>query len=103
MDNNFWGVRKVNGKYALTVDGELSKSDAKAKRSRLNAELGTSGLGIGGLGSHTEQAPAPTAEMIGRVEQMEREAMVCRSCGSSELSGAMFTTMASSGICDDCF
>lgn len=26
----------------------------------------------------------------------------CRQCGTSQNAGAMFTTMASSGICDDC-
>jgi len=62
-----------------------------------------SGLGIGGLGRHIETPIVPSIEAIKRVEQMEREMIVCRRCGQSDLfDGAMFTT-SGTNICDDCF
>ena len=61
------------------------------------------GFGIGGLGQHEEKPIAPTAEQIERVVRQERHARRCRSCGCSTLDGAMFTTDASSGLCDDCY
>jgi len=61
------------------------------------------GYGIGGLGQHAEEGPTPTAEQVERVVRQERRARRCSSCGCSSLDGAMFTTDASSGLCDDCY
>jgi hypothetical protein len=61
-----------------------------------------SGLGIGGLGQHVEEH-APTTQEIERQVIAERTTQRCSRCGASELSGAMFTTDAGSGVCDDCY
>jgi len=63
------------------------------------------GMGIGGIGIYAEnEAPIiPSAAALERYNRAGGRARVCRICGGSELNGAMFTTMASSGICDDCF
>lgn len=60
------------------------------------------GFGIGGLGRHEETPAIPTIEQLERMKQAQRRARRCRRCGQTELDGAMFTTMPSSGICDDC-
>lgn len=63
-----------------------------------------SGLGIGGLGRHTELSVVPTVKRIGEIERMDAEKRVCIVCGQSDLfDGAMFTTCRESGKCDDCF
>lgn len=61
------------------------------------------GLGIRGLDRYTEPVPTPTGEQIDRQIQRQAQARRCRSCGCSELEGAMFTTDPSSGLCDDCY
>lgn len=43
--------------------------------------------------------PAPRP----RKPQPLESGRICRQCGGSEFTGAMFTTMPSSGYCDDCF
>ncbi len=64
------------------------------------ADFSHSGLGIGGLGSYQEPPFIPTIAQMERMEQIERETIRCRKCGTSD---AMFTTDASSGLCDDCY
>lgn len=62
------------------------------------------GFGIGGLGRHVEKPIIPSVEAIERVERMEQRATYCKRCGQSDVfDGAMFTTDASSGLCDDCY
>jgi len=61
------------------------------------------GFGIGGLGRHDEPGRIPTIAQIERMERIEREMIVCRRCGASDIiDGAMFTT-GGGNICDDCF
>lgn len=61
------------------------------------------GFGIGGLGRHVEPITVPTIKAIEKMERIEREMEVCRQCGASNIiDGAMFTTIAGSGYCDDC-
>ena len=69
---------------------------------KANESNGT--IGIGGIGNYTQnEAPhQPTAEEIESQVRETRKALRCRRCGCSELSGAMFTTLGSSGVCDDC-
>lgn len=65
--------------------------------------FGQSGLGIGGLANYVEPVGLPSVAAIKRQERIEREMQVCNGCGQSDLiDGAMFTTMAGSGYCDDC-
>lgn len=45
--------------------------------------------------------PAPSAERISEVVREYNSATVCRHCGGSEMSGAMFTTVGGD-VCDDC-
>lgn len=86
---------------AREIDGEFyEESGAQAENSR---DFGHSGLGIGGLGRHIEETLIPSVEAIVRVEKMEAQAQYCKQCGESDVfDGAMFTTMAGSGYCDDC-
>ena len=44
--------------------------------------------------------PAPRVRKPRPAAEWER---ICRHCGGSEYTGAMFTTDASSGYCDDCY
>jgi len=63
-------------------------------------------LGIGGIGVFTEnEMPIiPSARAMARAERLEKTDIICRRCGASKnFDGAMFTTDASSGICDDCY
>jgi len=62
------------------------------------------GLGIGGLGSYVEDPIIPTVAQMERMERLERQDRRCRRCHQSEtFDGAMFTTDARSGLCDDCY
>lgn len=62
------------------------------------------GFGIGGLGRHTEKPFVPTITQMQRLERIEAQAIYCRKCGQSDIiDGAMFTTDAHSGLCDDCY
>lgn len=62
------------------------------------------GFGIGGLSRYIEDPIIPTVKQMERQDQMERKAQYCRSCGCSDIfDGAMFSTDASSGLCDDCY
>jgi len=62
-----------------------------------------SGLGISGLANYDEPVIIPSTAAIKRMEKIELEMETCRRCGASDLiDGAMFTTMAGSGYCDDC-
>ena len=62
------------------------------------------GFGIGGLGRYQEDPIIPSVTAIERVERMEARARTCRRCGQSDVfDGAMFTTDASSGLCDECY
>ena len=68
------------------------------------ADFSHSGLGIGGLGSYQEPAFIPTIAQMERMEQLEASATTCRRCGQDDVfGGAMFSTDASSGLCDDCY
>ena len=61
------------------------------------------GFGIGGLGRYEEPPFIPTKAQMDKLECMEARATYCRRCGESDVfDGAMFTTLASSGLCDDC-
>jgi len=61
-------------------------------------------IGIGQLKTYqkNEQQVIPSEQALKRHDEKIRRAQVCRRCGASELDGAMFTTLAGSGICDDC-
>ena len=62
-----------------------------------------SGLGIGGINNDQSMPTIPSIEALERVQRMEDTDIVCKRCHSSKnFDGAMFTTMAGSGICDDC-
>lgn len=61
------------------------------------------GFGIGGLGRYIEPPIIPSAAALEREERREARAIVCKRCGGSELTGAMFTTCAGGDVCDDCF
>lgn len=62
-----------------------------------------SGLGIGGIGNDQSMPVIPSARAISRVQRMRDTDIVCKKCGASKnFDGAMFTTNAGSGICDDC-
>jgi len=61
------------------------------------------GLGIGNLGRYVEEPAVPTIQQIERLEKLEAQAQYCKRCGCSDVfDGAMFTTIAGSGLCDDC-
>jgi len=61
-----------------------------------------SGLGIGGLATYEEPPMVPSVAAIEKHAARVRAAQRCKRCGQTELDGAMFTTIAGSGICDDC-
>lgn len=63
-------------------------------------------LGIGGIGVFTEnEMPTiPSSAALARMKRLQETDIICRRCGASKnLDGAMFTTDASSGLCDDCY
>ena len=90
----------------LAGDDEQVQPDAPARTlvdSGTPYDFSTSGLGIGGLGTHQEMPIIPTVAAIERVERLEAEMIVCRRCGASDVfDGAMFTD-GGGDICDDCF
>lgn len=62
-----------------------------------------SGLGIGGIANDQSMPTVPSARALARVQRLSDTDTVCRRCGASKhFDGAMFTTIAGSGICDDC-
>lgn len=61
-----------------------------------------SGMGIGGINRIEETIPQPSSKTYQAQMQRINTARKCRKCGSTELEGAMFTTLPSSGLCDDC-
>lgn len=62
-----------------------------------------SGLGIGGVGNDQSMPGIPSARATLRAQRMRDTDTVCKKCGASKnFDGAMFTTIADSGICDDC-
>jgi hypothetical protein len=66
-------------------------------------DFDSGGFGIGGLGRYEEPPVIPSAKALERYERLEKRATYCRQCGQSDVfDGAMFTTLAGSGLCDDC-
>ena len=62
-----------------------------------------SGLGIGGINNDQSMPIIPNVRVSARIQKLHDTDTVCRRCGASEnFDGAMFTTIAGSGICDDC-
>ena len=61
-----------------------------------------SGLGIGGINNDQALPAAPTIAGIRNAQKRLDNDIVCKRCHSRKSDGAMFTTMAGSGICDDC-
>lgn len=62
-----------------------------------------SGLGIGGINNDQSIPVIPSARALARVQRLSDTDKVCIRCGASKhFDGAMFTTIAGSGICDDC-
>ena len=61
-------------------------------------------LGIGAIGIYAanEMPVIPSIEGLARLEKRLASEQVCKRCGASSLDGAMFTTIAGSGVCDDC-
>lgn len=81
--------------YGVTKQTQETKESSR--------DFSPSGLGIGGLGRYIEPVTIPTVAAIQKMERIEREMETCRRCGENDLvDGAMFTTMAGSGYCDDC-
>jgi len=91
----------VNG-LAIVSPDDVEEIEATDEENP--CDFSHSGLGIGGLAHYEEPPFVPSAAAIERVEEMERRARYCRKCGQSDVfDGAMFTTDAGSGICDDCY
>lgn len=62
-----------------------------------------SGLGIGGINNDQSMPTVPSARALARVQRLSDTDTVCSRCGASKhFDGAVFTTIAGSGICDDC-
>jgi len=92
-----WIARKIDGPYYNV--GE----PAQSKPTESPLDFSHSGLGISGLANYDEKPIIPSVAAIKRMEKIENEMQICRRCGASDLiDGAMFTTMAGSGYCDDC-
>lgn len=88
------------GTFWFPAEELVATPDANIKQP--SQEFIDGGLAIGGLGRHVEQSPAPTVEQIKRQDRRQAQTRRCKSCGCSELDGAMFTTAPGSGLCDDC-
>lgn len=111
-----WTVKKVStGQHRPHIaprgQGEMTISEARVEAERLNNALpaqhatGHGIIGIGGIGIYeeNEMPQIPTVAQIERMERLERQATYCQRCGESDVfDGAMFTTLGSSGLCDDC-
>lgn len=108
--------RDADGRHYVYIDPDtdsgmtLEAATAEAERRNNQPEpeqsIESYGImGIGGIGTYeeNEMPQIPTVAQIERQERLERQATCCRRCGRSDVfDGAMFTTLGSSGICDDC-
>lgn len=62
-------------------------------------------FGIGGIGiySENEAMPIPSETAMRRFDELMAHARYCKRCGRNDvIDGAMFTTNARPGYCDDC-
>ena len=92
-----WIEENIDGPHYSAVE------QTQNKRTESPLDFSHSGLGIGGLAHYDEPPVVPSVAAIKRAEKIEAEMQTCRRCGASDLlDGAMFTTMAGSGYCDDC-
>ena len=114
MSSKFYRIRKIQGSYKITFDGTMTRAEAEAERDRLNHSVLDQepsqsydfdrGFGIGGLARYAEPPVIPTVQQMERVAKLEAQAVRCRRCGDTDMfDGAMFTTDAASGLCDDCY
>ena len=96
---------KLSAGTETILDAAMSQHTKREHPPEENpADFSHSGLGIGGLGSYQEPPFIPTLTQMERMERLEAEATTCRRCGQDDVfGGAMFTTDASSGLCDDCY
>lgn len=101
--------------YAYQVDGlwypeaELSAAPLVTQPTPVAAKAqweswdSDSGLGIGGINNDQSMPVVPSVAAIARVQHLHDTDTVCRCCGASaHFDGAMFTTLGSTNICDDC-